>query len=167
MPVSTSTARTNRAQKVCTLWTHDENFSREDVVFNSERFPELQIPPGSLAKIIALKQSTAVRDFQNAPRDSSADTAQKISRPDGGRRPSLATIAGRKGRRNSVSIFDDSGLLLLDQREVDKDMQYIFVCKPAAAELKAKHPNLQVSRRIMFLILLSLTFHCRYQFLRR
>lgn len=143
MPVSTSTARTSRAQKVCTLWTHDENFSKEDVVFNSERFPELQIPPGSLAKIIALKQSTAVRDFQSAPRDSSADTAQR-NRPDGGRRPSLATISARRARRNSVSIFDETGMQLLDQREVDKDMQYVFVCKPASAELKAKHPNLQV-----------------------
>lgn len=145
MPLSTSTARTSRIQKICTLWTHDENFSKEDVVFNHERFPELAIPTGSLAKIIALKQSTAVRDFQNGTRESSADNAQKLRAADAGRRPSLANLPSKKTRRNSVTIFDDSGTQVLGTKEMDRELQYVFVCKPPPADLKAKHSNLQVS----------------------
>jgi DEP domain-containing protein 5 len=145
MAQSSLSARTAKLQKICTLWTHDENFAKEEVVFNSERFPELVIHHGSLVKIIALKQTTSVRDFQDDVRSSSTDTAQRL-RPDGDRRPSLAMLPIKKARRNSMTItLDESGNQISTVKDTEQQDVYVFKSRPMPLDLKLKHPTLQIS----------------------
>lgn len=132
-----------RVQKVCTLWTHDENFSRDDIVFNSEKFPELPNSPGTLLQIIAINAATAVRDFSSATKLSAHDGSQikgDLHPKDG------ADVHPRKSRRGSFSrTIDENGSTIPGSHAVDFEKTYIFASKPLPHDLKAKHANLQVS----------------------
>ncbi|KAH7130309.1 hypothetical protein B0J11DRAFT_249003 [Dendryphion nanum] len=146
MSKSDMSAKHTRVQKVCTLWTHDDNFSRDDVVFNGEKFPELPANPGSLIQIIALTHATAVRDFQpttakETPKDSSGST-----RFDDSNKDSSQDHHSRRTRRGSVRItLDENGSLVNGGREVDTEKSYVFVAKAVPATMKSQYPNLHVS----------------------
>lgn len=133
-----------RIQKVCTLWTHDDNFSKDDVVFNGDKFSELPATPGSLIQVIALKYGTIVRDFQAPPKSATSNGAQ--GNDDDSFKDAATDVHSRRSRRGSVKItLDESGSLIKEGRDLDTEKSYIFVAKPFPAELKSKHSNLQVS----------------------
>ncbi|KAF2180031.1 hypothetical protein K469DRAFT_640248 [Zopfia rhizophila CBS 207.26] len=133
-----------RVQKVCTLWTHDENFSKDDVVFNGEKFPELPATPGSLIRIIALKHATAIRDFQTSAKMASKD-ANQVKIEDASK-DAIPDAHPRRARRQSVMLtLDENGTIIQGGREVDPEKSYIFVAKPMTPDVKSKYPNLQVS----------------------
>lgn len=143
MSKSVTSGKRTRVQKVCTLWTHDDNFSREDVVFNGEKFSELPATPGSLMQVIALKYGTATRDFQPASRAPAQSNGQM--KTDEGRDTTTDSLP-RRSRRGSLKLtLDENGSIIQEDREVDMDKSYIFVAKAFPAELKSKHSNLQVS----------------------
>lgn len=143
MSRSIANGKSARVQKICTLWTHDDNFSRDDVVFNSDKFSELPATPGSLIQVIALKYSTSTRDFQPAPRNLGNDSIQaKVDESKDAATDSLS----RRSRRGSIKLtLDESGSVVQEDREVDAEKSYIFISKPFPADLKSKHSNLQVS----------------------
>ena len=142
MSKSAANVRPTRVQKICALWTHDENFSRDEVVFNIDKFVELPIDSGSLARILALKQTTAVRDFQTALKTSADPRQSKI---DEVQRDPVPETQPKKARRRSVTItLDENGVAIQGSRDVDPQKSYVFVTKPMSPEQKAKHPNLQV-----------------------
>ncbi|KAL5441271.1 hypothetical protein PMIN07_004318 [Paraphaeosphaeria minitans] len=132
-----------RVQKICTLWTHDDNFSRDDIVFNSDKFSELPATPGSLIQVIALEYGTATRDFQSSSRNVGNDGIQ--AKVDDFKDAATDSIS-RRSRRGSIKVtLDENGSIIQEDREVDTDRSYIFVAKPFPADLKSKHSNLQVS----------------------
>ena len=143
MSRSVVNTRHTRVQKVCTLWTHDDNFSKEDIVFNGEKFPELPTAPGSLIQILALKHATAVRDFQATAKTHSTDNLQKTGES---HRDVHRETHSRRSRRGSVTVtFDENGTVIQAGRDVDPEKSYIFVAKPLSADMKSKYPNLQAS----------------------
>lgn len=144
MSKSVMSAKRTRVQKVCTLWTHDDNFSKDDVVFNGEKFLELPAPVGSLVQVIALKHGTAVRDFQSNPQAAGKDASQ--TKGSDFSRKTVRSSHTRRSRRGSVRItFDENGSIIHEGREVDPEKSYTFVAKPFPVDLKSKHSNLQVS----------------------
>ncbi|RAL65769.1 hypothetical protein DID88_005434 [Monilinia fructigena] len=50
-------------ERRCNLWTHDEAFSKEEVILNLDLFPDVKA--GELMSIIALKTDSGLRDFQD------------------------------------------------------------------------------------------------------
>ena len=145
MSKSVVSARRTRVQKVCTLWTHDDNFSRDDVVFNSDKFVELPATPGSLIQVIALKHGTAVRDFQTVPKPPPKDAGQ-VNAHDLSKAATQESYSKRRSRRGSIRVtIDENGSIIQENREVDTEQSYVFVAKPFPADLKSKHPNLQIS----------------------
>ncbi|KAL1597753.1 vacuolar membrane-associated protein iml1 [Paraconiothyrium brasiliense] len=113
--------------------------TRDDVVFNSEKFSELPATPGSLIQVIALKYGTATRDFQSSSRNLEKDGTQT-------KHEDLNDAATEVHSRRSVKVtLDENGSVIQEDREVDTDKSYIFVAKPFPTELKSKHSNLQVS----------------------
>ncbi|KAF2205445.1 hypothetical protein GQ43DRAFT_477322 [Delitschia confertaspora ATCC 74209] len=144
MSKSNASQKATIVQKLCTLWTHDDNFSKDDVVFNCDKFTELPTTPGSLIRIIALKQDTAVRDFQSASKPSAKDSPKVIA--DEAPRHANTDSRSRKSRRQAVTLtLDENGLVIQGGRESDPGKSYIFVAKPMALDLRSKYPNLQVS----------------------
>jgi hypothetical protein len=143
MSKSLMSAKHTRVQKICTLWTHEENFSKDDVVFNGEKFPELSIISGSLIQILILKQATAVRDFQAAAADAPKENSHaKVNDTE---KESVSEAHHKRNRKGSVRVtVDESGPQIYDGRSADANKSYIFVARPMPMELKSKHPNLQV-----------------------
>jgi hypothetical protein len=143
MSKSVSDARTTRVQKVCTLWTHDDNFSRDDIVFNAEKFPEIPTATGTLLQIVALDSNTAVRDFQSTTKGSQHDlhqTKEGVFARDTG-----ADGLFKRSRRNSNTItVDENGSSFPGGRDIDAEKAYVFAAAALPADLKSKHANLQV-----------------------
>jgi hypothetical protein len=137
-----SNAQHSRVQKICILWTHDDNFSREDIVFNAEKFPELPTDPGSLLQIVVIQSDDTIRDFRTGPKSTQHDTKPKVE--DVGK--SSGTDAHQKrNRRGSVTItIDENGSTIQGGRDIDAEKAYVFVPKALPADLKSKHSNLQV-----------------------
>jgi hypothetical protein len=128
---------------VCTLWTHDENFSKEIVVFNEEKFPEIPLSPNTLIKILALKTAPAVRDFQVPGKNDASDSGAGRggdSVHDG--HPEARSKRSRRGF--VVTTIDENGAVIPGGRDVDPERSYVFVAKPMSSDLRSKHPTLQV-----------------------
>ncbi|KAK7712150.1 vacuolar membrane-associated protein iml1 [Botryosphaeria dothidea] len=135
-----------KVQKICTLWTHDDSLSREDVLFNIDRFPELAISPGSLVKIVALSQNTVVRDFQELARTPSQDGSRRIKLDTSRKASSPSGFTSRKHQTGSFTLtLDENGHRVHGGREVDPQKTYVFLAKAMGPDLKTKYPNLQVS----------------------
>lgn len=141
MSKSSASLKASRVQKICTLWTHDDNYSKEEVVFNGDKFPELTTTPGSLIRIIALKPTTAIRDFQTSAKTSSKEPSAANDKPNNA---TLDSHSRRSRRQSVVLTLDENGSLIQGGREVDPQKSYVFVTKPMTVEQKSKHPNLQV-----------------------
>jgi len=141
MSKSVSKAQQARVQKVCTLWTHDDNFSRDEIVFNGDKFPELPTGTGSLLQIVAIHADNAVRNF-HAGAKSAHDVAQH--KFDAG--PTNSNIHGhpRRHRRDSITVtIDENGSTIPGGRDIDANKAYVFVPKALPPDLKSKYPNLQ------------------------
>jgi hypothetical protein len=142
MPKSVSTSQHPWVQKICILWTHDDNFSREDIVFNGEKFPELPTDPGSLLQIVAIQTDDTIRDFHAGPKSTQHDAKSKVE--------SIAKSSGadahqKRNRRDSITItIDENGSTIPGGRDIDDEKAYVFVPKALSADLKSKYPNLQV-----------------------
>lgn len=144
MPKSVSNVKQARVQRVCTLWTHDDNFSRDEIVFNPEKFPELPTTTGALLQIVAISSATAIRDFQSAGTGTQNGATQ--AKPDGVDRDHGVDSHTKRTRRGSITItIDENGSTIPGGREIDAGKAYIFVSKPLPPDLKTKHVNLQVS----------------------
>jgi hypothetical protein len=143
MSLSIVNGKRTRVQKICTLWTHDDNFSKDDVVFNSDKFSELPATPGSLIQVIALKYGTATRDFQSSSRNVGNDSTQSKTEDT---KDAATDPHSRRSRRGSIKVtLDENGSAIQEDREVDTEKSYIFVSKPFPIDLKSKHSNLQIS----------------------
>ena len=144
MAVTTSQdeRKTQRPFKICTLWVHEENFSKEDIVFNASKFVECAIQAGSLARIIAIKPATAVRDFQNTNDLTNEDEAPNP------RRGSASGLCKPKQdifHEIDEPFYDENGAKVEDGRLLDFGRYYVFMAEDASSELKTKSPTLQIS----------------------
>ena len=143
MPRSLSSSKPIRVQKICTLWTHDENFSRDDIVFNSDKFPELPTTPGTLLQIVAINAGTAVRDFSSTTKVTPHDAPPLKAEPTS---KDATDTQSRKSRRGSFSkTIDENGSVAQGGHDIDTEKTYVFASKPLPQDLKAKHANLQIS----------------------
>ncbi|TLD37866.1 NADPH-cytochrome P450 reductase [Venturia nashicola] len=136
----TSTNPPERIQKVCTVWTHDVDFSTEDVVFNFDRFAELKLSPKSLAQIIPIPQGSTVKDFVRSGKREKEKTPASLTNPS--KKPSLNPLAPKE---SAVSTFDENGLPLTGVIETDADRAYVFFAKDTTPAMKQKYPTLQIS----------------------
>jgi hypothetical protein len=143
MSKSLSNSQQARVQKICTLWTHDDNFSRDEIVFNGEKFPELPTGLGSLLQIVAIKSDDTARDFHAIPKSTQHAAAQ--SKIGGAVKDGSADNHLKRSRRGSITVtIDENGSTLPGGRDIDAEKAYVFVPKTLPSELKAKHTNLQV-----------------------
>jgi hypothetical protein len=144
MSRSVSNSQTTRVQKVCTLWTHDDNFSRDDIVFNADKFPELPTASGTLLQIVGIDSATAVRDFQPSAKGAQPDATH--SRNGNIVQDHIAHRLPKRTRRGSVTItIDENGSKFPGGRDIDDEKAYVFAVTALPADLKSKYANLHVS----------------------
>lgn len=136
------TVQRKKHYKICTLWVHDENFSRQDVVLNVAKFTECGIEAGSLTWVAAINPTTAVRDFQ-----SNIGLAKETGSP-GQRRGSVTEqlISKQDISNDDDELFiDENGAKVEDARRLDTERYYVFLAEDMSAEMKAKSPALHIS----------------------
>jgi DEP domain-containing protein 5 len=117
--------------ELASLWVHDESFSKDEVLVNPDTFHHVRIAAGDLVQIVALRTSLEVRDFEKSSVVPLTDSEHPLDRKDTSNDEDKTSPAIAFGRRGSFDI-DDS-------------MKYYFIAKPFPADLKVKHPSLQVS----------------------
>lgn len=116
-------------ERRCNLWTHDETFSKDEVVLNLDLFPDVKA--GELMAIVALKTDSGFRDFQDKSALNRADV-------DSG------TASGQFGSY----IWTQSGH---DHRgkgskhDMGFGKRYLFLAKDMPNDLKLKQSALEVS----------------------
>src|SRR5438876_870539 len=66
-------------ERICTLWVHEDNPPREDVIMNFNLFPKGSVRAGDLTEIVALRANSEIRDFQDATSKNSKDTGMNVS----------------------------------------------------------------------------------------
>ncbi|OAX83993.1 hypothetical protein ACJ72_01642 [Emergomyces africanus] len=112
----------------CSLWVHDDNFSREEVLFNIGAFSDAGLKLGDLIEL-------------SAPRLSQVDQHVSSNRLDpGGRtlRDPGDSDTGSNSTAKSKRVGDHKSHSAANGR-------YLFLVKPLSADIKARHPNLQIS----------------------
>ncbi|EKD14941.1 domain found in Dishevelled [Drepanopeziza brunnea f. sp. 'multigermtubi' MB_m1] len=124
VPVTVKTA----VERRCTLWVHDEGFSREEVVLNLDLFTDVK--PGELMAIMALKTDSVVRDFQ--------DKTQSFKRDSVALGAPMQRERSASNPRSPASGKDA-------KHDVDRWKRYLFIAKDISREMKAKHQGLEVS----------------------
>ncbi|THY99673.1 hypothetical protein D6C93_03874 [Aureobasidium pullulans] len=110
----------------CLLWIHDDSFSEETVVFNSDR---VALNEDSLCKLAALKNTVSTHDF------SISTPALSATRPEN--TPGKTSL--RHGSRKSAKHVSDM------EKHADSSRSLIFVARDMTPEQKRKQPRLQVS----------------------
>ncbi|TGO15044.1 hypothetical protein BTUL_0045g00540 [Botrytis tulipae] len=116
-------------ERRCNLWTHDEMFSKDEVVLNLDLFPDVKA--GELMAIVALKTDSAFRDFQ----DKSA-----LNRTD----VDSGTASGQFGSYIwSQSGHDHRGKG--SKHDMGFGKRYLFLAKDMPNDLKLKQSALEVS----------------------
>lgn len=128
----------DRQQRIYTLWNHDEGFAKHEVVVNSDRFPEGTFKGGKLYQLLALAPLNAGRSHQ--PTQSAAISTSDFQRLAGADSP----VQKRSGDPGPLT-FDENGVPLHEQPEVDEESRFLFHPIEASAEQKAKKSGLQVS----------------------
>lgn len=110
----------------CLLWIHDDSFSEETVVFNSDR---VALEDGSLCRLAALKNTVSTHDF------SISTPALTATRPEN--TPGKTSL--RHGSKKSVKHASDM------EKHADSTRSLIFVAHDMTPEQKRKQPRLQIS----------------------
>ncbi|PGH19528.1 hypothetical protein AJ80_03863 [Polytolypa hystricis UAMH7299] len=113
-----STAGASR--KLCSLWVHDENFSREEVLFNLSAFGDLGVEIGDLIEVSAPGTIPGDSHVPTKKPDSSGRRVRDTTDSEPLRASSPTTSAGPQGR-------------------------YLFLAKPLPPDVKTRQPNLQIS----------------------
>ncbi|KAK4993190.1 vacuolar membrane-associated protein iml1 [Elasticomyces elasticus] len=122
---------------VCTLWLHDDGFSKEDVLIGPERVPDLPFELGSLAQIAAIEQNTAVVDHASGS-NVEAHVSTVINE---GVTVKTATAADSSDSKNVHVGADGLG----GGRTAQHEKSYVFVMKGLNQDQRSKQPALQVS----------------------
>lgn len=106
--------------QLCSLWVHDESFSRDEVLFNPHAFGDTGVKPGDLIEILGLPGDLR-------------ELGGKAARDGPDKDPSRAS----SGSVKSNSAAPKPGKA--------KHGRFLFIAKPLPPDLKTRHPNLQVS----------------------
>ncbi|EGC47510.1 vacuolar membrane-associated protein IML1 [Histoplasma capsulatum var. duboisii H88] len=111
----------------CSLWVHDDNFSREDVLFNISAFGDIGLKVGDLVELSTPRVSQGELHGSSNRLDPSGRTLRDAGDSDQSSNSAAKRVGGHKSQSSSTYG------------------RYLFLVKPLAADIKARHPNLQIS----------------------
>ena len=121
-----------------TVWAHDDNFSKDEVLVAPDIFGEDNLPPGTLVEMVVVKPSANPRDACGIVDVVSKDSESATLRSASSTANRYAEEPGPRSVPPKISL--QSGAL-----EVDPRTRYCFVAKCMPSEIRASHPTLQVS----------------------
>lgn len=109
-------------RRPCSLWVHDENFSREEILFNEAAFSDTGVKVGDVVEILPVRPS--------------GDTPQSQLKPD---------PAPRSLHDSNVDPSPNLSSSTSTKFTSSTQSRCLFVVKPLPQEIKSKHSKLEVS----------------------
>ncbi|OQD67388.1 hypothetical protein PENDEC_c037G05387 [Penicillium decumbens] len=106
----------------CTLWVHDEMFSRDEILLNPSAFGETRVQVGDVVEILPIRAA--------------GDTAHSALKPDA----AMKTSRESHGDINSSSQSDTTSKF-----KTPLQNRCLFVVKPLPQDIKTRHPRLEIS----------------------
>ncbi|KAJ5934470.1 Winged helix-turn-helix transcription repressor DNA-binding [Penicillium verhagenii] len=113
---------TSLARHQCTLWVHDEMFSREDILLNPSAFGESGIQVGDVVEILPVRAS--------------GDIIHSTLKPDAG---------AKTARDGHVDLNLGSQSESTSKFKTPFQSRCLFVVKPLPQDVKTRHPKLEIS----------------------
>jgi len=119
-------------ERLCTLWVHDDTFSKRPVIFNKALLANQgqNVQQGTLLKIVRVTAGVSVQDFQSGQDEPKTAQSDQISQNDQSNEESGAVV--------QIPLVQDGS-------ELDGARRYlVFVWEDLESDLLTKHPSLQV-----------------------
>lgn len=113
---------TSLARHQCTLWVHDEMFSREEILLNPSALGENGVQVGDVVEILPVR----------AP----GDTAHSTLKPEA----AVKTSREPHGDLSSAAASDSTSKF-----KTPLQSRCLFVVKPLPLDIKTRHPRLEIS----------------------
>lgn len=145
----TIVAALKQPSKICTLWVHDEQFSKEDVLVNGDFLSDLRLAEGTLLSISAIGRESPPANAQSREEKRLIDDQDDVARFTGtADRPTTATSRAYYQQETELetSIPDDGHPADKDGHPSGSKEQYLCYLKPTNPDIKARNPNLQVCK---------------------
>ncbi|OJD16289.1 hypothetical protein AJ78_03540 [Emergomyces pasteurianus Ep9510] len=117
---------TGLSNRPCSLWVHDDNFSREEVLFNISAFSDVGLKLGDLIELSSPRPSHVDQHVSSNRLDPSGRTLRDAGDSDTGSNGTAKRVCDHKSHSPVHG-------------------RYLFLVKPLSADIKARHPNLQIS----------------------
>ncbi|KAJ5214892.1 Vacuolar membrane-associated protein iml1 [Penicillium chermesinum] len=112
----------NGSRRQCTLWVHDETFSREEILFNPSALGESGVQIGDVVEIL--------------PARASEDTVHVASKPD---------ATPKAARESHIELNSNPQSDSTSKFKTPLQSRCLFVVRPLPPEVKARQPKLEVS----------------------
>lgn len=113
---------TSLARRQCTLWVHDEMFSREELLLNPSAFGESGVQVGDIVEILPVRAS--------------GDPIHASLKPDA----AVKTARDANSDLNPASKNDSTSKF-----KTPLQCRCLFVVKPLPQDIKTRHPKLEIS----------------------
>lgn len=129
------TSSSSSVERLCSLRTHDDSYSKDEVLLNLALFPRDTVKPGQLFQVVPQISATVTKDFEHRHELKASHRGGEDAENSHGKEPSTqpSTEASAKGESalSSGDVFDAS-------------TRYVFKVKEMASEL-SRIPAGQIS----------------------
>ena len=126
------------SRRQVTVWMHDDNFSKDEVLVAPDIFGDDSLPPGALLEIAVLKPSAGLRDARNNVEAVSNGSDSATFR-------SSSSVNKGCGEQPEPRIVPSKSPMQNETFALDPRTRYCFIAKPMPPDIRASHPMLQVS----------------------
>ncbi|KAL6233678.1 vacuolar membrane-associated protein iml1 [Aspergillus navahoensis] len=125
-------------RRQCSLWVHDETFSKEEILFNQAAFAETGVRDGDLIEILSVR---AVGDGSSSGQSQSHSLNLAV-KPDM-RTRSMRDLHGHG--HSHVETASSSRSHAMSKFKTPLQKRCLFIAKPLPQEIKTRHPKLELS----------------------
>ncbi|KAL4980857.1 vacuolar membrane-associated protein iml1 [Aspergillus desertorum] len=125
-------------RRQCSLWVHDETFSREEILFNQAAFADTGVRDGDLVEILS---SRVVADGSSSGQSQSHSLNLAV-------KPDLRTRSMRDMYGHGLSVVEPASSSrphAMSKFKTPLQTRCLFVAKPLPNEIRTRHPKLELS----------------------
>ena len=127
-------------ERLCSLWVHDDNFSKDDVLLNLGLFPRGTVKVGDLMQVVALDSESAGKDFEHR-RHGGQDVKASYRDGEGAQK----IIYGKEQATHSTVTPAKDEHASSNGKDLNPSTRYVFIVKEMGPELISRNPSLQIS----------------------
>ena len=125
--------------RLCSLWIHDDNFSKDQVLLNLALFPRGTVKAGDLIQVVPQGSGTENKDYEHRH-----DAGPGVKGSHRGGEDDEET-PGKESSTHSLEASAKEESAFSSGKESDASARYVFKAKEMGSELLSRNPTLQIS----------------------